>query len=635
MLTSPSSSPPRTPGYEDCKKQSRVYLQDHGIEKDCNGKVICPVCCQSIEYGNVEDHIEDCLNLRNMLKTTGVSCVTPQRKSKPIGRFSPFNSYQQDFTSYYGDAYLLSSTSPDQQRKDEQIARQIHLTDLKELKKQQQEEECIKCDRCEKSLQIDSAIFLDHCVHSFCAECLRNCISQFMDEKEESDNTSCDLSCIPCPAACCFEFIPQTVISQVLTEKEKERLSDLGLKKAFNSNTFVKCPNPNCGTVIERVLRTREEIIQEIIRQKRPPSETEVHKEQYRFRCRICSTEFCSNCHSIPYHEQFTCASYHAFLHSKKCRFCDKMIDKSSKDVCTSEECQEKLKYACSHVHKCGHLCCGIKDEFLHLRCLQCSDELELQEGDDFCNICYTSSLKQAPCIELKCGHIFHYECIRKRLEKKWSGARITFNFEKCPLCNQVVEHYSLKDLILPIRALKSMVERKALMRMDHEGLLKCEEVTNEHGKYYKKPLEYAMNTFAYYLCYECKNPYYGGKIQCGGENDDENEDFNEQDLKCGSCCMKSVRSNLVCDLHGTEFIEYKCKFCCNIATWFCWGTTHFCDKCHRKQVEVQQLTKTPKSQLAKCLGPQKCPSGGNHPENGEEHVLGCSICRISRIHMD
>jgi hypothetical protein len=26
------------------------------------------------------------------------------------------------------------------------------------------------------------------------------------------------------------------------------------------------------------------------------------------------------------------------------------------------------------------------------------------------------------------------------------------------------------------------------------------------------------------------------------------------------------------CKTHGREYIDYKCKFCCNIATFFCWG---------------------------------------------------------------
>ena len=30
-------------------------------------------------------------------------------------------------------------------------------------------------------------------------------------------------------------------------------------------------------------------------------------------------------------------------------------------------------------------------------------------------------------------------------------------------------------------------------------------------------PLGFAMNRFAYYECYECKSPYFGGQAQCAG----------------------------------------------------------------------------------------------------------------------
>ena len=31
---------------------------------------------------------------------------------------------------------------------------------------------------------------------------------------------------------------------------------------------------------------------------------------------------------------------------------------------------------------------------------------------------------------------------------------------------------------------------------------------------------------------------------------------------------------------------------------------------------------------MPKCEGPKKCPIGGNHPANGDEYALGCSVCR-------
>ena len=44
------------------------------------------------------------------------------------------------------------------------------------------------------------------------------------------------------------------------------------------------------------------------------------------------------------------------------------------------------------------------------------------------------------------------------------------------------------------------------------------------------------------------------------------------------------------CKTHGKDFIEWKCKFCCSVAQWFCWGNTHFCDPCHRKAYTVAKL---------------------------------------------
>ena len=72
----------------------------------------------------------------------------------------------------------------------------------------------------------------------------------------------------------------------------------------------------------------------------------------------------------------------------------------------------------------------------------------------------------------------------------------------------------------------------------------------------------------------------------------------------------------------------YKCKFCCGIGTWYCWGSTHFCDGCHKKQEKGTYLNRLPLDALPKCPGPDACPLGIEHPANGtEEFSLGCVIC--------
>lgn len=90
----------------------------------------------------------------------------------------------------------------------------------------------------------------------------------------------------------------------------------------------------------------------------------------------------------------------------------------------------------------------------------------------------------------------------------------------------------------------------------------------------------------------------------------------------CANCCEIPAGEN--CSIHGKEYIEFKCKFCCSIAAWFCWGTTHFCDECHKKQCNGDYVSKYPKEKLPKCPGAEKCPLKVAHRENGEEFPLGC-----------
>lgn len=84
-----------------------------------------------------------------------------------------------------------------------------------------------------------------------------------------------------------------------------------------------------------------------------------------------------------------------------------------------------------------------------------------------------------------------------------------------------------------------------------------------------------------------------------------------------------------MCPKHGIDFLEYKCKFCCSIAVFFCFGTTHFCDTCHD---DFQRLTNIPKIKLPKCpAGPKasqlmgdECPLHIVHPPSEFSDSFGC-----------
>ncbi|KAK5982354.1 E3 ubiquitin-protein ligase highwire, partial [Trichostrongylus colubriformis] len=105
---------------------------------------------------------------------------------------------------------------------------------------------------------------------------------------------------------------------------------------------------------------------------------------------------------------------------------------------------------------------------------------------------------------------------------------------------------------------------------------------------------------------------------------------YNAAELVCGGCSAPAGTE--VCGRHGAEYLEYKCRYCCSIAVYFCFGTTHFCAACHD---DFQRLVCLPRNQFPPCpTGPRATPGEGPcplrrpHPPAGEEFALGCGICR-------
>jgi E3 ubiquitin-protein ligase MYCBP2 len=199
-----------------------------------------------------------------------------------------------------------------------------------------------------------------------------------------------------------------------------------------------------------------------------------------------------------------------------------------------------------------------------------------------------------------------------------------------CPQCGSSGKHPALAKEIKDLLKLKADVMRQVSLRMVHEGLDKCAAVTDKNSKWYGKAIEYAAEKLCYYQCFKCGKPYFGGFQNCENLAEDEDDNankFNPADLICGACVPNQDLKS--CPTHGTEFIEYKCKFCCNVAQWFCWGTTHFCTACHKLQERGEYVTKKKKEDLPKCEGRKKCPLKVEHPPNGTaEFALGCAICR-------
>jgi len=407
----------------------------------------------------------------------------------------------------------------------------------------------------------------------------------------------------------CRQPLGPADIKELLEEKDYHEYERLSTEEVIDRNpNMIRCPK--CRYAMEKIQDGHQPV-----RQKKEGEatneEAEIHKSKNRFRCRECDTDFCAECKAVPYHEGFTCEQFVDYAQAKHCRYCKAQLPpRSRSEACSEEECKKKLKESCKKKHDCGHPCDGISKEKSCLPCLHedCSTQ---QKSEDWCNICWSEELSAAPCIQLECGHIFHSGCVQQKINKKWSGARITFGFLDCPLCMKQMKHTSIEKEIKPMLQLHQTIMERAenRLKMTHDD--KNPILQDPNSNFYQNPQKYAMYKYSYFPCSLCQKPYFGGERACEAERE-----FKPEELVCPGC----TNPNGDCPRHGSEFIEYKCKFCCSMAVWFCWGNTHFCEPCHQDAVMVSQK---PKDSLPPCSCKRK------HPPNGEEYCMGCTVCKV------
>lgn len=253
--------------------------------------------------------------------------------------------------------------------------------------------------------------------------------------------------------------------------------------------------------------------------------EAAVHMSKNRINCPKCHLIFCSNCKAAPYHLGKTCEENQAYKEADKCRFCEKAIKVvgggALANVCGDDECQAFKAISCTKNLDCGHACLGCKEESKCLPCLNeaCLEPESAQNEDDYCGICFTSAVKNEPCVQLSsCHHVFHFNCLSKVIQDKWPSPRIVFKFLNCPTCNVKIEtssHQKLQSFLSDYNKLEESIREKALVRAKIEGLDKDEKMKNPKYNYYNDLEGYAMYKCSYYMCFKCKVPYFGGLKDC------------------------------------------------------------------------------------------------------------------------
>ena len=348
-----------------------------------------------------------------------------------------------------------------------------------------------------------------------------------------------------------------------------------------------------------------------------------------RFKCASCSAEQCKLCRSSPYHIGYTCLEQQTLV---PCRYCCQplehavdVIRQPMSDICTTNsDCMTKAEVACLQALDCGHRCGGYVGEKKHPSCIIPKCPSYLERKSQICTYC-NESLESGPFVQLRCRDLFHYRCLEQCIRKKWCTRRITFGYLKCPNCKVNISiplDCKINTALEPAKELRKKIgeitERRLMLdKRENDGPL-----TDSSHRFYQQPKEYAMAIYACYECGKCKKPFIGGQVSCEVEaNADLGEDSKEA-FVCFDCS-----GGKKCSIHGSESMVNKCKFCCQPATWFCWGNTHFCNDCHEKQIKDRNYSKN--GPFLQC-NPRDCKFGSKHPKNPSEYCAGCAICGIN-----
>lgn len=356
--------------------------------------------------------------------------------------------------------------------------------------------------------------------------------------------------------------------------------------------------------------------------------------------CGACNSSFCSKCKGQPFHKDMTCVEYKYSTQNIQCRFCDERLLYPSavqgdafKDVCTNIDCINQCDKYCCKNKQCGHPCLGFRNEgacavpCLHPECVAKAPEASFGlNWDSTCVICMEPFKTGYAVMKNKCGHIFHTECIKLRLETRWEpGTPVLVNFNLCPCCNQEIKFdYFPADLVKPIEdanAIYQTVKNLSMHFAKIEGLDKDERLQKEGDPLFGKLQDLALAKLAFYECFKCKIPYFGGLKDCaeGIRQLEEEKRPQPEEFQCPNCIAGGEGAGkTTCEKHGDVNVLWKCRYCCQQAVWFCWGSTHFCEPCHQYGGSGGN----------KPCDPETCPLLGCHPAPGREFAIGCGMCK-------
>jgi RCR-type E3 ubiquitin transferase len=104
-----------------------------------------------------------------------------------------------------------------------------------------------------------------------------------------------------------------------------------------------------------------------------------------------------------------------------------------------------------------------------------------------------------------------------------------------------------------------------------------------------------ALAKYIYVQCSRCAKAYFGGDARCQQQLEESGlseRAFDPNELVCGGCAVSSglgmANGGGICGRHGTDFLEFKCRFCCSVAIYF-W---YFYKKIYKENVKLKLILK-------------------------------------------
>lgn len=289
-------------------------------------------------------------------------------------------------------------------------------------------------------------VFVDQCLHILCKPCLKPAIEAHYPE-------------VKCLFQGCKAKLQDWEVREILGKEAYEALQQkMATSFIEEDENIVRC---KCGNAIE-VVQGKVYYDYKNDEGKFINKTAAKHMSANRVRCNECGNNFCISCKVEPYHLGKTCAQYEKEKNAKKCRFCLAVLKPNQRGgVCSKRECKQMAWRCCSQFLACGHGCYGGGNEQVHPPCLheECvaKDESHTlgENADSFCVICYVQGLGEKAVVQLGCKHIFHQDCLQRRIQQKWyqnqfggfGGAAaqnppdananaISLKFAHCPSCN-------------------------------------------------------------------------------------------------------------------------------------------------------------------------------------------------------